>query len=39
VHGRPVEAGFVMLAVAYGVTYIAVLLIGAVTIFSRRDFK
>jgi ABC-type transport system involved in multi-copper enzyme maturation permease subunit len=39
VHGRPVDAGFVMLAVAYGLTYIAVLLIGAVTIFSRRDFK
>jgi ABC-type transport system involved in multi-copper enzyme maturation permease subunit len=39
VHGRPVEAGFMMLAVAYGITYIAVLLIGAVTIFSRRDFK
>jgi ABC-type transport system involved in multi-copper enzyme maturation permease subunit len=39
VHGQPVEAGFVMLAVAYGLTYIAVLLIGAVTIFSRRDFK
>jgi hypothetical protein len=28
-----------MLAVAYGLTYIVVLLIGAVTIFSRRDFK
>jgi ABC-type transport system involved in multi-copper enzyme maturation permease subunit len=39
VHGQPVEGGFVMLAVAYGLTYIAVLLIGAVTIFSRRDFK
>jgi ABC-type transport system involved in multi-copper enzyme maturation permease subunit len=39
VHGRPVETGFVLLAVAYGLTYIAVLLIGAVTIFSRRDFK
>ena len=39
VHGRPVEAGFMLLAVAYGLTYIAVLLIGAVTIFSRRDFK
>jgi ABC-type transport system involved in multi-copper enzyme maturation permease subunit len=38
-HGRPVEAGFVWLAVAYGLTYIAVLLIASVTIFSRRDFK
>ncbi len=28
-----------VLAAAYGLTYIAVLLIGAVTIFSRRDFK
>ena len=39
VHGQPVDGGFVMLAIAYGLTYIAVLLIGAVTIFSRRDFK
>jgi len=39
VHSLPVEAGFMVLAVAYGLTYIAVLLIGAVTIFSRRDFK
>jgi ABC-type transport system involved in multi-copper enzyme maturation permease subunit len=39
VHGRPVETGFVMLAVAYGITYIAVLLTASVTIFARRDFK
>jgi hypothetical protein len=39
VHGLPVADGFMALAVVYGLTYIAVLLIGAVTIFSRRDFK
>ena len=38
-HGEPVHTGFVVLAAAYGLTYIAVLLIASVTIFSRRDFK
>jgi ABC-type transport system involved in multi-copper enzyme maturation permease subunit len=38
-HGQPIEAGMVALAVAYGGLYIAVLLVGSVTIFSRRDFK
>ncbi len=38
-HGRPIEGGLVVLAVLYGVTYIAVLLVASVTIFSRRDFK
>jgi len=39
VHGQPIEAGLIMLAIAYGGLYIAVLLVAAVTIFSRRDFK
>jgi len=38
-HGQPIEAGYMVLAVAYGLTYIAVLLVASVTIFSRRDFK
>jgi ABC-2 type transport system permease protein len=39
VHGLPVPAGYVATSVAYGAVYIAALLIGAVVIFSRRDFK
>jgi ABC-type transport system involved in multi-copper enzyme maturation permease subunit len=39
VHGIPVAAGHVTLAVAYAVLYVAALLIGAAMIFSRRDFK
>ena len=39
VHGRPVAAGYVAMAAAYGAIYIALLLVVAVSIFSRRDFK
>jgi ABC-type transport system involved in multi-copper enzyme maturation permease subunit len=39
VHGLPVPAGYVATSVAYGAVYVAALLIGAVVIFSRRDFK
>jgi ABC-type transport system involved in multi-copper enzyme maturation permease subunit len=39
VHGQPVAAGYVLLTVAYGVVYAAVLLVGAMWVFSRRDFK
>ena len=39
VHGQPVAGGLVALNAAYAVTYIAVLLILAALIFSRRDFK
>jgi ABC-type transport system involved in multi-copper enzyme maturation permease subunit len=39
VHGLPVPAGYVATSVAYGAAYIAALLIAAVVIFSRRDFK
>ena len=39
VHGLPVTAGYVMTTAAYGAVYIAALLLGAVVIFSRRDFK
>jgi ABC-type transport system involved in multi-copper enzyme maturation permease subunit len=39
VHGLPVAAGYVATTTAYGAAYIAALLLGAVVIFSRRDFK
>ena len=39
VHALPIEPGYVLYTVAYGLTYIALLLGGAVLIFSRRDFK
>jgi len=39
VHGLPVPASYVVTTALYGVTYIALLLTGAVIIFSRRDFK
>jgi ABC-type transport system involved in multi-copper enzyme maturation permease subunit len=39
VHGLPVAAGYVAATSAYGLAYIAALLVAAVLIFSRRDFK
>jgi ABC-type transport system involved in multi-copper enzyme maturation permease subunit len=39
VHGQPVAFGYVALELAYGLTYLALVLVGAVLIFSRRDFK
>jgi len=39
VHGQPVSAGYMALAVAYGAVYIGLLICGALLIFSRRDFK
>jgi Cu-processing system permease protein len=39
VHGLPVAAGYLASTMAYGAAYIAALLLGAVVIFSRRDFK
>jgi ABC-type transport system involved in multi-copper enzyme maturation permease subunit len=39
VHGLPVPAGYLALTTAYGLTYIAVLLLLATVIFSKRDFK
>jgi len=39
VHGRTVPAAFVFYTLAYAAIYIAALLAGAVTIFSRREFK
>jgi len=39
VHGRVIPAGYLAITAAYGAVYIGVLLLLAVAIFSRRDFK
>ena len=39
VYALPVQWSYVVTTSAYGVAYIALLLSGAVAIFSRRDFK
>ena len=39
VHGLSVPAGYIAMTTAYGLAYIAVLLLVATVIFSRRDFK
>jgi ABC-type transport system involved in multi-copper enzyme maturation permease subunit len=39
VHGMPVGAAYMASTAAYGVAYIAALLLAATFIFSRRDFK
>jgi ABC-type transport system involved in multi-copper enzyme maturation permease subunit len=39
VHGQAVPLGYVALTSAYGLLYIAALLVPAAVIFSRRDFR
>ena len=39
VHGQPVDGAYLALTALYGVTYLALVLVGAVAIFSRRDFR
>jgi Cu-processing system permease protein len=39
VQGQAVTASYVAITTLYGLTYLALLLVGAVAIFSRRDFK
>jgi ABC-type transport system involved in multi-copper enzyme maturation permease subunit len=39
VHGHAVESGALAITIAYGVLYASALLVGAVLIFSKRDFK
>jgi len=39
VHGLPVGWRYIAFTSAYGLTYIAILLVISATIFSRRDFK
>jgi len=38
VHAQPVTAGYMILTSGYALVYIACLLLGAVFVFSRRDF-
>jgi ABC-2 type transport system permease protein len=39
VHGLPVTAGYLVTTAAYGLMYVAALLLVSTFIFSRRDFK
>ena len=39
VHGVPVSASHVGLTLAYAAVYITMLLLAAIAIFRRRDFK
>jgi ABC-type transport system involved in multi-copper enzyme maturation permease subunit len=39
VYGQPVGASYVLLTAVYGIVYLTLVLVGAVAIFSRRDFK
>jgi ABC-type transport system involved in multi-copper enzyme maturation permease subunit len=39
VHGLPVTAGYLATTTAYGLAYVAGLLLVSTFIFSRRDFK
>ena len=39
VHAQPVTLGYVALTTGYAAAYIGALLLGAMFIFSRRDFK
>lgn len=39
VHARPLAMSYVVTTALYGLGYVAALLIGAMAIFSRRDFK
>jgi ABC-type transport system involved in multi-copper enzyme maturation permease subunit len=39
VHGVPIAASHVALTIAYALVYIAVLLLAAMAVFRRRDFK
>jgi ABC-type transport system involved in multi-copper enzyme maturation permease subunit len=39
VHGEPVTAAYIGLMTGYGVVYVAALVLAAVLVFSRRDFK
>lgn len=39
VHGAPLSASYLGLTAGYAVVYVALLLVAAVLVFSRRDFK
>ncbi|HVC18449.1 MAG TPA: ABC transporter permease [Vicinamibacterales bacterium] len=39
VHGLPVTAGYLAVTTAYGVSYVAAVVLAAMVIFARRDFR
>ena len=39
VHAQPVPAGYIAMTLTYALVYVAALLVPAMLIFSRRDFK
>jgi Cu-processing system permease protein len=39
VHAQPVSAAYIAVTTSYGLVYVATLLVAAMFIFSRRDFK
>jgi ABC-type transport system involved in multi-copper enzyme maturation permease subunit len=39
VHGLPVARGYIAVTLTYAAVYIALLIVGSVWVFSRRDFK
>jgi hypothetical protein len=39
VHAQPVPVSYLAITSAYGLTYVALVLVAAALIFSRRDFK
>jgi ABC-type transport system involved in multi-copper enzyme maturation permease subunit len=39
VHGLPVSSGYILWTTAYGLAYVAALLLASMIIFARRDFK
>ncbi|HSL20038.1 MAG TPA: ABC transporter permease [Vicinamibacterales bacterium] len=39
VHAHPVSTAYLLTTILYGLGYVAALLVGAMFIFSRRDFK
>ncbi len=39
VHGQPIGAAYLGITTAYGLVYIVLLVLAAMVIFSRRDFK
>ncbi len=39
VHGQPVAAGYVAMTVGYGIVYITFVLVAAMLVFGRRDFR
>jgi uncharacterized paraquat-inducible protein A len=39
VHGIPIAWSYLLMAVSYGVTYAAFVMVAACMIFQRRDFK